>query len=119
MPFYHHLGDIPHKRHTQFRKPDGGLYHEQVMGTRGFSGIESILYHVYAPTEVRRVEKLADFKIDYSDFGALRHRHFKTREFPQGGDAVSGRRVIFGNADITMGVVRPTESMQYFYRNGE
>ena len=26
MTYYHKLGTIPHKRHTQFRKPDGTLY---------------------------------------------------------------------------------------------
>ncbi len=119
MPFYHHLGNVPHKRHTQFRKPDGGLYHEQVMGTRGFSGIESILYHVYAPTEVRAVESLGPVVVEYADFGPLRHRHIKTREFPQGGDALSGRRAVFGNSDVTLSVARPVDSMSYFYRNGE
>jgi homogentisate 1,2-dioxygenase len=48
MPFYHTLGSIPHKRHTQFRKPDGDLYREEVMGTKGFSGIQSILYCPFA-----------------------------------------------------------------------
>ncbi len=36
MPIYHKLGEIPHKRHTQFRKPDGGLYSEEVMGLEGY-----------------------------------------------------------------------------------
>ena len=31
MPFYTRLGQIPHKRHTQFRKADGSLYREEVM----------------------------------------------------------------------------------------
>jgi homogentisate 1,2-dioxygenase len=119
MPFYHTLGELPHKRHTQFPRPAGGLYHEQVMGTKGFSGIQSILYHVHAPTEVRAVEKLADVAVEYAEFGPLRHRHFKMKDFPQGGDALSGRRVVFGNPDVTMAVARPTESMGYYYRNGE
>lgn len=58
MPFYHRLGEVPKKRHTQFRKPDGTLYYEEVMGTRGFSGIQSILYHHYPPTKVAKVTKL-------------------------------------------------------------
>ena len=37
MAYYHALGSIPHKRHTQFRKPDGGLYSEQLFSTEGFS----------------------------------------------------------------------------------
>ncbi len=38
-------GEVPHKRHTQFRRPDGSLYHEEVMGIHGFAGIQSLLYH--------------------------------------------------------------------------
>ena len=40
MPSYHRLGQIPPKRHTQFRKPDGTLYNEELFGTEGFSGDE-------------------------------------------------------------------------------
>ena len=49
MPHYYRLGEIPHKRHTQFRRPDGGLYHEELMGIHGFSGIKSLLYHRSPP----------------------------------------------------------------------
>ena len=119
MPFYHHLGQIPHKRHTQFRKPDDSLYREQVMGTKGFSGIQSILYHVYQPTQIKHAEKLGSAAVEYVDYGALRHRLFKSKDTPQGGDAVSGRRVLLGNANVTMAVARPTQSMDYHYRNGE
>lgn len=119
MPFYHSLGNIPHKRHTQFRKPDGTLYREQVIGTKGFSGIQSILYHAYQPTEILRVESLGSARVDYVDDGALRHRLFRTRDIPQGGDAVSGRTVLLGNANVTMALARPTTSMTYHYRNGE
>ena len=119
MPFYHRLGNIPHKRHTQFRRPDGELYREEVMGTRGFSGIESILYHTYPPTEVKHAEKLANLTVAYSEFEAIRHRHFKTMSFPIGGDGYSARRVLLGNNDVTIGVARPAESMSYYYRNGD
>ena len=54
MPFYHKLGQIPHKRHTQFRKPDGNLYREEVMGLEGFSGVQSILYHHFLPPPVHQ-----------------------------------------------------------------
>jgi homogentisate 1,2-dioxygenase len=119
MPFYHTLGQIPHKRHTQFRKPDGSLFREQVIGTKGFSGIQSILYHVRQPTRIKHVEPLGSAHVEYVDYGPLRHRLFKTRDVPQGGDAVAGRRVLMGNANVTMAVARPTQSMSYHYRNGE
>ena len=56
MPFYHTLGSIPHKRHTQFKKLDGNLYREEVMGLEGFSSIQSILYHHFLPPRVKRTE---------------------------------------------------------------
>ena len=57
MPSYHSLGHIPPKRHTQFRKPDGTLYSEELFGTEGFSGNYSNLYYYYPPTRVKKVEK--------------------------------------------------------------
>jgi homogentisate 1,2-dioxygenase len=119
MPFYHRLGEIPKKRHIQFRKPDGGLYREEVMGLEGFSGIESILYHHYLPPRVSKIEDLGKVEVEYADFGPLRHRAFATGDIPQGGDPVSARRVLVGNNDVTMSVSRPSQGMNYFYRNGQ
>lgn len=119
MTFYHKLGEIPHKRHTQFRKPDGSLYREEVMGLEGFSGIQSILYHHFLPPRVLHVEDLGTATPDYADFGAIRHRAFSTANLPSGGDPVQARRVLLGNRDVTLGVARPTQSMSYFYRNAQ
>ena len=119
MPFYHKLGHIPHKRHTQFRKSNGGLYSEQVMGTKGFSGVEAILYHHYPPTAILAVEDLGKTEIPLEEEGALRHRHLKTAQMQPGGDPISGRRMLLVNSDVRMGVVMPTEEQTYFYRNGE
>lgn len=119
MPFYRKLGQIPHKRHTQFRKPDGALYREEVMGLEGFSGIQSILYHHFLPPRVLHVEDLGVVQPEYSDFGPIRHRAFSTANIPSGGDPVQARRVLLGNRDVTLGVSRPTQSMGYFYRNAQ
>lgn len=119
MPFYAKLGEIPHKRHTQFRKPDGGLYREEVMGLEGFHGIQSILYHHFLPPRVLKTEYMGSTKVEYADFGAIRHRAFTTSPVPAGGDAVSARRILLGNNDVTLGVSRPTQNMDYFYRNAQ
>lgn len=119
MPYYYRLGEIPHKRHTQFRKPEGGLYREEVMGLEGFSGVQSILYHHYLPPRVAEVEELGSVKVEYTDFGPLRHRAFRTAEMPRGGDPVAARRVLLGNQDVTLGISLPTRSMDYFYRNAQ
>ena len=57
MPHYHQSGSIPHKRHTQFRKPDGGLYSEQLFSTEGFSSDSSLLYHTHPPTQIIKTDK--------------------------------------------------------------
>ena len=85
MPFYHALGQIPHKRHTQFKKPDGKLYREELMGLEGFSSIQSILYHHFLPPRVTKTEDMGSLKPDFVDFGPIRHRAFRTVEAPLGG----------------------------------
>jgi homogentisate 1,2-dioxygenase len=119
MPFYHRLGEIPHKRHTQFRQPDGSLYREQVMGTRGFEGIQSIVYHRRAPTAITRVEDRGPLQLELEEPGALRHRHFRTAQLKPGGDPISGRQPLLHNNDVTMSVALPTEPMSYHYRNAQ
>lgn len=125
MPFYHRLGEIPHKRHTQFRNPDGSLYSEQVMGTRGFEGIQSIIYHRRPPTAIVRVEDRGPVQVDSEEPGALRHRHFRTAQLEAGGDALSGRQPLLFNTDVTMSVALPNSAMllpdgrPYWYRNGQ
>ena len=56
MPFYHKLGQIPPKRHTVFRQPNGALYHEQLFGTIGFDGMSTLLYHIHPPTVVKSIK---------------------------------------------------------------
>ncbi|MGM0876872.1 MAG: homogentisate 1,2-dioxygenase [Bacillota bacterium] len=119
MPFYKRLGNIPRKRHTAFRKEDKSLYREQVMGTKGFSGIQSILYHHDAPTEIIKSKTYADCHLEYEEQKDLCHRHFQTDIESKSGDAVSGRQFILGNDDLLIGVVKTTESMDYYYRNSE
>ncbi|KEO83543.1 homogentisate 1,2-dioxygenase [Tumebacillus flagellatus] len=119
MPFYQSLGEIPHKRHTQFRQADGSLYREELMGTKGFSGISSLLYHTNPPTQVKRVEKVRDFVLEAEPQGPLAHRHFFTSRLEKGGDPIDGRTTLLFNDDVTIGLCQPTEPMNYFYRNGE
>lgn len=119
MPYYTRLGEVPHKRHTQFRKADGGLYREEVMGLEGFSGLQSILYRYFLPPRVKRVEDLGEARLEYAEFGPLRHRAFHTADAPVGGDAISARRVLLGNGDVTLGISLPNRSMEVFYRNGQ
>lgn len=116
MTYYYTLGSLPHKRHTQFRQPDGSLYHEEVMGIHGFAGIQSILYHLRPPTRVRQVSQERTVDIPYEDVSPLRHRHFRTAKLEAGGNAVDGRVPLMGNNDVVISLVRPTEAMDYWYK---
>ncbi len=89
------------------------------MGLEGFSGLQSILYHHYLPPRVAKTEDLGPADSDYAEYGPLRHRAFATAGVPAGGDPVSARRLLMGNRDVTLGIARPTQSMDYFYRNAQ
>ncbi len=116
MTYYYKLGKIPHKRHTQFRQPDGSLYHEELIGTRGFSGIQSLLYHLHPPTQVERIMVENPRTILYEENASLRHRHLRTKTLAEGGDAIASRVILMSNPDVCISVARPTEPMQYWYR---
>ena len=116
MTFYYRLGEVPHKRHTQYRQPDGSLYHEEVMGIHGFAGAQSILYHLYPPTRISRVLGEARVEIPYEAAGALRPRHLRSVGLPAGGDAVSGRVPLMGNNDVVLYGARPDRAMDYWYK---
>src|SRR6266571_4327018 len=98
MPFYHTLGQIPRKRHIAFRKPDGGLYAEQLMGHEGFVGTSALLYHAYPPTTVKAVRRLADVCYEADPDHTLKHRHFRTSQTKPGGSPTLERAPLLFNA---------------------
>lgn len=121
MPFYQRLGDIPPKRHTQFEKPDGSLYHEQLFGTIGFVGMSSLLYHHRRPTMVKRVGKSVNVSPTAAIENNLLSRKlegFKVK--PQPGYLESRTPVLF-NSDVTILLAAPTKSMgdDDFYKNSD
>jgi homogentisate 1,2-dioxygenase len=118
MPFYQRLGEIPRKRHIQFRD-NGLLLTEEVFGLEGFSGNESILYHLQSPCRVTEVGAFEPIVRDEWVPEGHAHRHFRTWDVDPGGDEITGRRLLMWNEDVEISLCRPTESMQGFYRNGE
>ncbi|HEY7735753.1 MAG TPA: hypothetical protein VH813_03085 [Candidatus Limnocylindrales bacterium] len=119
--FYVSLGDVPHKRHTQHRAPDGSLYAEELFGVEGFTGRSSLLYHLTPPTRVQRIEPLGPVQVEEADDGSHHHSLVKTRELKPAGDVISGRIPLYFNGDVVMGVCLPAEAQPEgtFYRNGE
>jgi len=119
VPFYHSLGSLPRKRHIAFRKPDGGLYPEELMGNHGFSGSSSLLYHVHAPTAVRAGRELKRVPREAADSRELRHRHFKTAQVPVGGSPTLDRTLLLFNDEVSLSIVHADKVDQHFFRNAQ
>ncbi len=119
MPRYVSLGQLPRKHHVQFRKPDGGLYTEQLFSTRGFSGPMSTMYHINQPTEVSGWEDRGPIALDYLPDEPLRHRHLRTSGLKPMGDAISGRVPMMGNQDCEWHQLNVAEQMQTYFKNAD
>jgi homogentisate 1,2-dioxygenase len=115
---YHRLGDVPAKRHVQFRD-NGRLLVEEVLGFEGFSGNESILYHLESPCRIKEAGEFTPIEHDEWVPDAHVHRHLVTGGTEPTGDPVTGRRVLMWNADLEMAICAPEEEAAAFYRNGE
>ncbi|MCD0483823.1 homogentisate 1,2-dioxygenase [Streptacidiphilus sp. ASG 303] len=121
MAYYRTLGTVPPKRHTQFRRDDGGLYFEELMGEEGFSSDSSLLYHRHIPSALvdSRVWQLTEAKAEPNH--PLKPFHFRLHSLFPGeswrqADPVTDRRVVLGNADVRIAYVaagRPSP----LYRN--
>jgi homogentisate 1,2-dioxygenase len=120
MPIYHKLGKIPPKRHTQFEKPDGSLYYEQLFGTIGFDGMSSLLYHTHRPTQVSAVGPPVDVRPEISDAVHIKSRKLITFDVPAADDFLDSRTPLLVNSDVNVGVAAPRKSLTaYFYKNAD
>jgi len=115
---YVSMGRVPAKRHTQFRD-NGTLLTEEVMGYEGFSGNESILYHLHSPCRVAEVGEFEPIELREWVPEAHVHRLTDTVPLEPEGDTVFGRKVLMFNADVEMGICKPVADAECFYRNGE
>ena len=120
MPHYHTLGTIPHKRHTQFRKPDGTLYSEQLFSTEGFSSDSSLLYHCHPPTKIIKTEAQYSVAPKIAEEKMLRHRSFEGFKVKSTADYLESRKPILVNNDCHISLAAPQQSMtDYFYKNAD
>lgn len=123
MAHYQRIGNVPHKRHTQHRAPQGELYYEELMGQEGFFSDSSLLYHEGLPSAISgaRVWNLAD-SLATTPNHPLLPRHLKLHSlFVDGAwagvDPVTGRRLVLGNEDVRISYV-VADTASPFYRNG-
>lgn len=120
MAHYYSLGKIPHKRHTQYRQPDGKLYSEQLFSTEGFSSNYSLLYHVHPPTQIIKAEEPIDVSPKASTDNILKHRSFQGFKVSPNADYLKSRKIVLFNSDVQISLAAPTKSLtEYFYKNAD
>lgn len=118
MPFYHQLGKIPPKRHTQFRKEDGSLYYEQLFGTIGFDGMSTNSYHEHRPTMVKKIGKQYSVKPKIAKANNIQSYRFKGFQVSQENDYLDSRKIVLTNSDCNITLAAPKKSTKdYFYKN--
>ncbi len=110
MTHYRQVGDVPPKRHTQFRDQAGSLRYEELMGEEGFSSDSSLLYHRGVPSAIvaSAVWQLPDLATTANH--PLKPRHLRLHDLVAGNewktlDPVTGRRLVLGNADVRLSYV--------------
>ena len=120
MPIYHKLGKFPQKRHTQFEKPKGGLYYEQLFGTEGFHGHSSLLYEIHRPTQVKEILKSTDVTPKIAINKNIKALLLKEFEVKPTEDFLESRKAMLVNSDCIIGLAAPRQSMKtYFYKNAD
>ncbi len=120
MPLYHKLGQIPKKRHVQFRKPNGELYYEQLFGTIGFEGMSSLLYHTHRPTMVSDIKAPIDIMPKIAQSKHITARKLMSYDVAPQDDFLDSRATLLVNNDVHIGVAAPIKSLtEYFYKNAD
>ncbi len=120
MPFYHKLGQIPHKRHTVFRQPDGSIYHEQLFGTIGFDGMSSLLYHLKPPTIVKEIRGNKNVAPEIALEKNMTMRSLMGYQVKPKEDYLESRVPVLVNNDCYIELAAPTKSLtDYFYKNAD
>ena len=116
MPFYQKRGQIPNKRHIQFKDASGNLYWEELVSREGFSHMYSNIYHVNPPTAITKIGTPIKNKIQLVS-KIHKHYHLKTKSMNSQGDAISSRVPLFLNEDIKVSKCHIDTSMKDLFKN--
>ena len=117
MPFYQNNGQIPSKRHIQFKNKEGQLFWEELISREGFSNIYSNVYHKNPPTSIKSIGEFKEMVLIPKN-AKHRHRHIITSKLKSDGNAISSRIPLFFNSEITISKAHVNNSMVSVYRNG-
>ncbi|MFT6319368.1 MAG: homogentisate 1,2-dioxygenase [Granulosicoccus sp.] len=117
---YYSLGKFPKKRHTQFRKPNGELYSEQLFSTEGFSDLASLLYHCNPPTQIVQVGEPYSVAPKLIHDKQLKHRSLHGFKVEPEDDYLKSRKPVLVNNDCKIILAAPRKSMtDYYFKNAD
>jgi homogentisate 1,2-dioxygenase len=119
MPFYHSLGNIPDKRHVTFYNSTGKLYQEELVGTRGFAGLSSLVYHIYPPTKVKQKGAPYSVQPKIAIENGLNAMSFMGFNVQPEADYLKSRKTLFVNHAMHIGLASPSDSPEYFFKNAD
>jgi len=122
------VGSVPKKHHIQHRSPSGALYHEECITQDGFEGPYTIAYHTHAPHLGMPHAVPGGWRAARGiDARGLERRHYRSQLLGGAdaglpvleGGASSARLPLFFNADLTVGIARPTADDPVYLSNGD
>lgn len=116
MPYFTRVGDVPRKRHTVFRQPDGSLYWEELIGEEGFVGDTSLLYHRNPPSAITGIEKVHAPDEELVPNDPMSPMHLQLHLLPAKGDAVLDRFLLLGNDEVRISYAAATQAST-LYKN--
>ena len=113
-------GQVPEKRHTQFRSPAGKLYSEELVSTEGFSSDYSLLYHIHPPTQILSTDQPVSERIQVAEEKMLKHRSLEGFKLQPEDDFLQSRKPILVNRDVHISLAAPRKSLDgYFFKNAD
>ncbi|HRG59512.1 MAG TPA: homogentisate 1,2-dioxygenase [Bacteroidia bacterium] len=119
MPIYHTQGILPAKRHVVVRQSNGNILQEELVGTQGFGGMSSLVYHLYPPTRVKQKDKAYSIAPKIAIENGLDAMSFKGINIKPEADYIKSRKILFVNAAMQIGLAAPQNSPDYFFKNAD
>jgi homogentisate 1,2-dioxygenase len=115
------FGLLPKKHHLQLRDETGHLHFEHCITQDGFEGPYTIAYHRHAPhRQIASSTSHGWLPRTPAVAGALRKRHFLSQKVaPSAQSPLDARVPMLFNADVTLGVVKPTKDDPAYFLNAD
>ena len=120
---YASLGEIPAKRHVQFRDPrqrnGRRCWSRRSSASRASPATSRSSTTCWSPCRVKEVGEFEPIEREEWVPETHVHRLTNTLDLEPMGDPVMGRRILQFNNDVEIGICIPETEAEYFFRDGE